>query len=367
MPLATTATSHPGPAAGTWDIFSRVIDNHGDLGVCWRLACDLAGHGAPVRLWVDDASALAWMAPSGHPGVQVAHFDAAALARPADVVVEAFGCDPPEAFVQRMVDLAAAGPAPVWINLEYLSAEAYVERSHGLLSPQRNGLRKWFFYPGFTERTGGLLREADLATRQAAFNRRAWLAAQGLQLQPCERVVSLFCYAHAPVPRLLQALADHPTLLLLTPGYAQALCPPGTPLPAGVRTHALPYLPQPQFDELLWACDLNFVRGEDSLVRALWAGRPAVWHIYPQDDGVHADKLHALLNRLQAAAAVPGLDALWQAWNGLQAQGLPWPAWPDTATWRTAAQAHRQHLALQTDLCLALIGFVADKKALPAG
>ncbi len=370
MPLADTAPpppAAPAPQAATWDLFCRVIDNHGDLGVCWRLARDLAARGHPVRLWVDDATALAWMAPQGWPGVQVAAFDAAAGAVPGEVVVEAFGCDPPAAFVQRMAEAATPGPAPVWLNLEYLSAEAYVERCHALPSPQRNGLTKWFFYPGFTPRTGGLLREVGLLAEQAAFDRKAWLASQGLVLHPGERVVSLFCYPHAPTQALLQALAHQPTLLLLTPGYAQALLPPDTPLPPGLRTHALPYLAQPQFDELLWASDLNFVRGEDSLVRALWAGRPAVWHIYPQEDGVHAQKLQALLDRLQAVAPVPGLDALWRAWNGLLPSGSAWPAWPDMAAWQTAAQAHAQHLALADDLCSALLAFAAGKKPLAAG
>ncbi len=54
-----------------WDIFCRVIDNFGDIGVCWRLATQLAGQGQQVRLWVDDASALQWMAPEGCPGVEV--------------------------------------------------------------------------------------------------------------------------------------------------------------------------------------------------------------------------------------------------------------------------------------------------------
>ena len=54
-----------------WDIFCKVIDNHGDLGVCWRLACGLAAQGETVRLWVDDPSALAWMAHGGCQGVTV--------------------------------------------------------------------------------------------------------------------------------------------------------------------------------------------------------------------------------------------------------------------------------------------------------
>jgi uncharacterized repeat protein (TIGR03837 family) len=159
-----------------WDVFCRVIDNLGDVGVCWRLCRDLASRGDTVRLWVDDARALAWMAPGGAAGVEVGAFEAAGV--PGDVVVEAFGCDPPAAFVTRM-----AAVRPVWINLEYLSAEDWVERSHGLPSPQPDGQTKWFFFPGFTERTGGLLREPGLLDERAAFDRRTWLAARGLAQQ----------------------------------------------------------------------------------------------------------------------------------------------------------------------------------------
>jgi uncharacterized repeat protein (TIGR03837 family) len=154
-PLAAEA---PVPASlRRWDVFCRVIDNHGDLGVCWRLGVELARRGAQVRLWIDDASALGWMAPQGEPGVQVLPWrDPLADDIPGDVVVEAFGCNPPAAFLARMATTAVT---PVWINLEYLSAEAYVERSHGLCSPQwsgpATGLKKWFFYPGFTPGTGG--------------------------------------------------------------------------------------------------------------------------------------------------------------------------------------------------------------------
>ena len=156
-----------------WDIFCRVIDNHGDIGVCWRLSRDLVKRGHQVRLWVDDASALTWMAPEGlsaWPAVTLRAWqeaeDAARIQDLAagDIVIEAFGCELPAPFVARMVRPSP----PVWINLEYLSAEAYVERCHGLRSPVCSGpgagLNKWFFYPGFTEATGGLMREPDLLT-----------------------------------------------------------------------------------------------------------------------------------------------------------------------------------------------------------
>jgi uncharacterized repeat protein (TIGR03837 family) len=120
-----------------WDLFCRVVDNFGDVGVCWRLAADLAGRGHAVRLWADDLSALAWLAPGGAPGVEVIHWTAdVPPASPGDVVIEAFGCDPPDGFVSRM---AAMARPPAWLNLEYLSAESYVERSHRLPSPQHAG------------------------------------------------------------------------------------------------------------------------------------------------------------------------------------------------------------------------------------
>jgi len=360
MPEPALRTSKPG-----WDLFCRVVDNYGDVGLCWRLAAELAERGQVLRLFIDDASALAWMAPVGHPGVQVLPFEAAATLAPAGVVVEAFGCDPPPAYVQAM---AARSPAPVWLNLEYLSAEAYVERSHGLPSPQRNGLTKWFFYPGFTARTGGLLREDALAARQAGFRRQDWLAARSIAQRPGERLVSLFCYADPPPAALqavLQALATQPTRLLLTPTAQPLLQALGDGLPPRLQCQALPWLSQHDYDHLLWSCALNFVRGEDSLVRAHWAGVPFVWHIYPQRDGVHAGKLDALLRQMQAA---PAVAALWRAWNGtapadaLLPQALSQLLSPaGLQAWSADSCAWRAQLCALPELAAQLQGFVQSR------
>jgi uncharacterized repeat protein (TIGR03837 family) len=352
---------------GTWDIFCRVVDNHGDLGVCWRLAVDLAERGEAARLWVDDGAALQWMAPRGHPGVELIHWqEPLAGHAPGDVVIEAFGCELPPAFAQRM---ARRSPPPCWINLEYLSAEAYVERSHGLPSPQlagpAAGLSKWFFYPGFTPRTGGLLREPGLLQRRAAFDRNAWLAARGWPTRAGERVVSLFCYEQPALPAWLQALAELPTLLLAAHGHAarQVEAALGRSLALGqLRAHVVEPLAQPDYDHLLWTSDLNFVRGEDSFVRAQWAGVPLVWHIYPQDDGAHRSKLEAFLDRYLRGAdphLAGRVRSLARAWSNAAAPSDPWPA---PGAWQRQSAAWRDALALQDDLTTQLLRFVAERR-----
>ena len=375
-----------------WDIFCKVIDNHGDLGVCWRLARDLASRGHTARLWVDDAAALRWMAPEvapdglGHAGIAVHLWPednqapADGWPEPGEVVIEAFGCDLPGGFVARMQRPAA----PRWINLEYLSAESYVERSHGLRSPVFSGpgagLLKHFFYPGFTGRTGGLLREAGLPAARGLAQaddaaRTLTLKNLGISWQPGERVVSIFCYPGAPVAAVLarlgeiaQAQGGPGIRVLLTPGAATQATHALPTDTHGLHLHPLPYLPQPAYDALLWACDLNFVRGEDSAVRALWAGQPHVWHIYPQEDGVHEGKLHAFMARWMArwpADLTADVQSLWRAWNG-----LPTPAgagletlpclWAPSRwrTWQENSLRSCHELARQTDLVTQLLQFV---------
>ncbi|TFZ08660.1 elongation factor P maturation arginine rhamnosyltransferase EarP [Ramlibacter humi] len=344
-----------------WDIFCKVIDNHGDIGVCWRLASQLGTLGHQVRLYVDDASALAWMAPQGHPQVAVHAWAQARDALPGDAVIEAFGCELDEP-VQAAIAARtrATGHQPAWINLEYLSAEPWVDRCHGLPSPVMAGpalgLAKRFFYPGFTAATGGLLREPDLAARQAAFDRASWLRAHGVDWQG-ERLISLFCYEPPGLPAWLAQLASaaEPVRLLVTAGRAAQAVRAALPsLPAASRLAIdwLPLMPQPGYDHLLWACDANFVRGEDSFVRALWAGRPFVWNPYPQADGVHLAKLDAFLDWLQAPA---GLREFHHAWN------QPHHALPraDFDAWRQCVTGARDRAQAMPDLASQLTGFAA--------
>ena len=354
-----------------WDIFCRVVDNFGDAGVAWRLARILAReHGKRVRLFLDDFAALARLCPdldanAGRQslrGVDVTRWSSGAFTPDdvADVVIETFGCDPPQAYVLAM---AAREPRARWINLEYLSAEDWVEGSHALPSPNpRLPLVKHYFFPGFTARTGGLLRESDLLARRDAFRSDAdaqdafWRSLVGEVPSAGVLKASLFAYPGAPVDEWVAALSKSgaPVWLVASGGAARART-------GNVRIFAVPLLAQDRYDELLWACDLNVVRGEDSFVRAQWAARPFIWHIYPQDDGAHWVKLAAFLARYTAGldrGAAAALSALWESWNRAQPMQASWDAFEARRrALETHARAWCDRLATRRDLAATLADF----------
>ncbi|UCJ15856.1 elongation factor P maturation arginine rhamnosyltransferase EarP [Pseudomonas sp. MM211] len=367
-----------------WDVFCKVVDNYGDIGVTWRLARQLvADQGAEVRLWVDDLAALARICPQADAesttqrlhGVEVRHWAPAWQAtEPADVVIEAFACDLPADYVAAM----AARPAPIlWLNLEYLSAEGWVEGCHGLPSMQSNGLQKFFFFPGFTAGTGGLLREQSLLSGRDALQsdtggRERFLESIGVRSDAGTRLVSLFAYENAALAGWLDALAsDAASTHLLVPegrilGDLQHWL--GQQIGAGavvrrgaLSVQVLPFMQQDQYDALLWCCDLNLVRGEDSFVRAQWAGRPLVWHIYPQEEGAHWDKLEAFIALYcqgLSAEASAALRAVWQAWNAGEPMNDGWNAWLQCNDELAAhAQEWAKCQAVRADLAAALVQF----------
>ncbi|MFA7398990.1 MAG: elongation factor P maturation arginine rhamnosyltransferase EarP [Sideroxydans sp.] len=371
------------------DIFCTVVDNYGDIGVCWRLARQLANEqGLQVRLWVDDLRSFGKLCPELDVelgvqvcrGVEINHWGSEFPAiKPTDLVIEAFACKLPQAYIEAM---AARERKPVWINLEYLSAEEWVEGCHQLPSPHPTlALSKYFFFPGFTAKTGGLLLERDLLERRDAFQsdasakisptpalprgEREFWQRLGVPLRvEGELRVSLFGYENEAMEALLSAWE-------LGPHLVTCLLPEGKALPqvaaffekvvakeqnavraelveahlsfdklrtngdfagevwqrGNLRVHVLPFVEQEQYDLLLWACDINFVRGEDSCVRAQWAGKPFIWHIYPQHDGVHLEKLEAL-RRLYTAGlpeeTAQAVQTMWLSWNGGQGVATAW-------------------------------------------
>ena len=133
-----------------------------------------------------------------------------------------------------------------------------------------------------------------------------------------------------------------------------------------LAVHVLPFLPQPDYDRLLWLCDVNFVRGEDSFVRAQWAAKPLVWHIYPQQDQHHRVKLSAFLAHYQAsldAGAARAMADLWLAWENEAGTGASWPAFMAALPALSAhAESWSRGLRQQPDLVTQLLSFSMESR-----
>ncbi|WP_348734763.1 elongation factor P maturation arginine rhamnosyltransferase EarP [Rheinheimera texasensis] len=315
-------------------IFCSVVDNFGDIGICWRLARQLvAEQHCQVRLFVDDLESFARICPELDPkqsrqqmnGVTVLYWQSAVAPQhqltPAELTqtalcIEALACTIPAEFLNA---LALANPNALWLNLEYLTAEDWAAGCHGLPSPQQGvRLKKYFFFPGFTADVGGLLREQHVVAQAQALQQSTQLQQQAWQQlglnppAPGSRVMSLFAYSQTGIASWLALLAQdvRPNLLLVAEGaLAESLrrqypdlATNGKFVQGSLTLQILPFVPQPDYDLLLALCDLNFVRGEDSVIRAHWAGKPFIWQIYRQAEAAHLDKLQAFLQLMLADA-----------------------------------------------------------------
>lgn len=380
------------------DIFCRVIDNFGDIGVAWRLARQLATeHNWSIRLWVDDVQSFAKLEPNvlsqqSIKGVDIVHWTHATNLTPADVAIAMFSCDLPDAYIEQ---IKLKDKPVLWLNLEYLSAEDWVETCHALQSLRSDGLSSYFFFPGFTTKTGGLIRESTLLSSrdtwinnhesQHAFLKSLGISPEALSIwhkshipqanssQNTIKLISLFCYPNAPIEQLIAQLekADTASILLIPEGIAPQLY-------AGkqgkVYIERIPFVPQTEYDKILWTCDLNFVRGEDSIVRAIWSSKPFIWQIYSQSENTHLLKLDAWLARSTLPESV---GQLMRSWNPPSVDVSPDSSMATKTNftqsfsqnitaanfeiWKKSTQTFTQKLSLQPDLSTSIDQFVRNK------
>jgi uncharacterized repeat protein (TIGR03837 family) len=376
-----------------WDIFCNIVDNFGDIGVCWRLSRQLAEeHQLVIRLFIDDFAIASKIIPNFDTtkqtqtihGVVLQAWPTSEITLP-NVVIENFSCKLPDRYSKQVAQHnqthGEANPI-IWINLEYLSAEQWVEDCHTLPSPHPTlAYTRYFFYPGFTAQTGGLLREAALLTRRDAF-----IASQAAQQAFWQQhihtplsanfeesiKISLFSYPQADIESLIKNLAQSEQKISLILPYnteIKALSQIIDTYKLSLETalnienislYLINFLKQKDYDKLLWACDLNFVRGEDSWIRAIWAGKPFIWQPYIQTEDSHITKLNAFLANYAAKDPLSHLikqaNLTWS--NATQEIAIDWlttlTALPE---WSAYSLKYSNHLAKQADLCTRLVTF----------
>lgn len=360
-----------------WDIFCKIVDNFGDIGVCWRLAKQLQNeHKITIRLYIDDLHVAKQLIPAIDTalaqqtiqGISIIAWHADnQFSNAAPVVIESFACELPPTY------LATMQPSTIWVNLEYLSAESWVDDFHAN-SSKRGALTRHFFFPGFTTHTGGLLREHDIVqqSNKTPAEQQTFWSGLGLTATP-DLKVSLFCYPHAPIAALLSAMAQ-------STQPVHCYVPVGSVLPSvadffgrtalqvgdtltqhSLTMHVIPFLSQSDYDQLLAACDINFVRGEDSWIRAIWAGKPFIWQPYLQTEQTHIKKLHAFLDLFYASCEPVSKTSAYNLHNAWQSEQIATATWQDylnqLATLKNYHTQQTNALAQQTDLATKLVIF----------
>jgi len=314
------------------DIFCHVIDNFGDAGVVYRFAKEFKKMNpqCKTRVFIDDLKTLHNIVPQIDVSEPVQHFeqitfiDSSSLSSQdvenlgvADILVEAFACYIPE----PVMDVAAF-KSKLIINLEYLSAEDWVEGYHLKESLLNKGTaKKFFFMPGFTTSTGGVIinttvaenRERLQATRLSVLKN---LLEKHIGSSPGDEENSLFGTVFSyerGFDNFLRDLTEiEKNVYLMIFGQKSHDSIRASLERAGINTDNagyvryknlhivyLPFLSQQSYDSLLCCCDFNLVRGEDSLVRAICAEKPFLWNAYLQENRYQRVKVDAFLKNFR--------------------------------------------------------------------
>jgi uncharacterized repeat protein (TIGR03837 family) len=355
-------------ATQSWDIFCKIVDNFGDIGVCWRLAKQLhSRHNIAVRVWVDDLHVAKRLIPDINlsqsnqtiDDINILHWHADAdFSQAAEVVIEAFACGLPASYLNAMQRQSSK-----WVNLEYLTAEPWAQDFHAKPSPQKNGLTRHYYFPGFTPESGGLIHVGAHEHTKIHFSKQT----------PPTLSVSLFCYPHAAIAKLLAIMtsSDVPIHCYVP---ATSILPQvaayfglnalfiDQPVTIGqVSIEVLPFLSQDEYDALLAHCDINFVRGEDSWIRAIWAGNAFIWQPYLQEEGAHLKKLNAFLAQFYDKATTEVFSAtqlMHQQWLSGELEASAWRTYlANLNQIKQVTMCARDALEQQADLASKLVIF----------
>ena len=280
------------------DIFCQVIDNYGDVGVAYRLAREFKRvyPNKKLRFVINQIEELNLIRKSEDIEI-ILYKDISKIENSADLIIESFGCEIPKEYMDK-----ALKNAKLIINLEYFSAEKWVDDFHLQESFLGGNLKKYFFIPGLSEKSGGILLDNEFLERKKKVeaNKEYYLEKFEIK-EKYDLIGSVFSY-EKNFDSLIEKLKklDKKIILLILSEKTQKnfikYFDNGNNYDK-IKFVKLPFFTYDKYEELLALCDFNLVRGEDSFVRALLLGKPFLWHIYPQDENTHIKKLESFLEK----------------------------------------------------------------------
>ena len=310
------------------DIFCEIIDNFGDIGVVYRISKELKKIFQNVRIRIvlnrlEEFKAINKKVKD----VDYQEIDGLICVTEkyvkenmesfgvSDVFIEAFGCNVPEEYVK-----AAKENSKLWINLEYLSGEKWIEDFHlceSLIDSKT--LKKIFFMPGFSEKSGGVIIDSGFLERMkyGKENRDEVFKKYFKDFDLKDKFIGTVFSYEKNFENLLETLKNYEkeTVLLLMGEKTQKSFSEilkknltedyGNIVKYGKITMIYSdFFSQEEYEEIISASDFNFTRGEDSFVRGIILRKPFMWHIYLQEEKAHMDKIKAFTERFKESVEV---------------------------------------------------------------
>ncbi|WP_195339743.1 elongation factor P maturation arginine rhamnosyltransferase EarP [Fusobacterium sp. 1001295B_180824_G3] len=280
------------------DIFCEVIDNYGDVGVAYRLAREFKRvyPNRKLRFIINQTHEINLIKKSEDVEI-LTYKDIFKIENPADLIIETFACNIPDEYMDK-----ALKNSKFIINLEYFSAEDWVDDFHLQESLLGGNLKKYFFIPGLSKKSGGILLDNEFLERKKKVekNKQYYLEKFGIN-KKYDLTGSVFSYEKNfdSLIKELKKLDKKILLLILSEKTQKNFIKYFDNNNNYDKIHfvKLPFFTYDKYEELLALCDFNLVRGEDSFVRALLLGKPFLWHIYPQDENIHMKKLKSFLEK----------------------------------------------------------------------
>ena len=310
------------------DIFCEIIDNFGDIGVVYRISKELKKIFQNVRIRIvlnrlEEFKAINkkvkdtdYQEIDGLICVTEKYVkENIETFGVSDVFIEAFGCNVPEEYVKQ-----AKENSKLWINLEYLSGEKWIEDFHlceSLIDSKT--LKKIFFMPGFSEKSGGVIIDSGFLERMkfGKENRDEVFKKYFKDFDLKDKFIGTVFSYEKNFENLLETLKNYEkeTVLLLMGEKTQKSFSEilkknltedyGNIVKYGKITMIYSdFFSQEEYEEIISASDFNFTRGEDSFVRGIILGKPFMWHIYLQEEKAHMDKIKAFTERFKESVEV---------------------------------------------------------------
>ena len=280
------------------DIFCEVVDNYGDVGVAYRLAREFKRiyPDKKLRFIINQMEEINLIKKSDDIEI-VSYKDISKIESSADLILETFGCKIPKEYMDKALE-----NSKLIINLEYFSAETWVDDFHLQESFLGGNLKKYFFIPGLSEKSGGILLDNEFLERKKKVeeNKEYYLEKFGIN-EKYDLIGSVFSYERN-FDSLIEELKklDKKILLLTLSEKTQKNFIKyfdNNNNYDKIKIVKLPFFTYDKYEELLALCDFNLVRGEDSFARALLLEKPFLWHIYPQEENTHIKKLEGFLEK----------------------------------------------------------------------